>query len=199
MANLVGILALQGCLEPHQKHLHSLQVESRLVSLPEHLAGIQGLILPGGESTTMIKLAKLFGLWEPLKEKAAHIPFWGVCAGSILMANQVENPSQESLGVMDVRVRRNAYGRQLESFQGVVDLLGVRQEPAVFIRAPKFVSWGETVKVAGTVNQEAAFLDNGRHMVTAFHPELTDSSWFHQIFLQRANAISHGLPLNVAT
>ncbi len=192
MANLVGILALQGCIEPHQQHLRSLNAETRLVSLPSHLEGIQGLILPGGESTTMIKLAKLFDLWEPLKKKAAEIPYWGVCAGSILMAKQVENPAQESLGIMDVLVRRNAYGRQLESFQGVVELPGKQLEPAVFIRAPKFVSWGSSVTVAGTVNGDPAFLDDGRHMVTAFHPELTDSSWFHQIFLQRAVAVSKG-------
>jgi pyridoxal 5'-phosphate synthase pdxT subunit len=188
MAKVVGILALQGCIEPHQKHLSTLGVPFRLVSLPEHLEGIDGLILPGGESTTMIRLAKLFSLWEPLKSKANQIPYWGICAGSILMAKEVENPSQESLNVMNIKVRRNAYGRQLESFQGCVDLLNGKSEPAVFIRAPKFLEWGSELKEAGSVDGEVVFLDDDRHMVTAFHPELTDSSWFHQIFLDRINS-----------
>jgi 5'-phosphate synthase pdxT subunit len=188
MAKLVGILALQGCIEPHQKHLSSLGVPFRLVNLPEHLSGIDGLILPGGESTTMIRLANLFSLWDPLKAKAKEIPYWGICAGSILMAKEVENPSQESLGVMNIKVRRNAYGRQLESFQGRVDLENGQREPAVFIRAPKFAGWGREMNEAGKVNGEVVFLDDGRHMVTAFHPELTDSSWFHQIFLNRLNS-----------
>jgi len=190
MEKLVGILALQGCIEPHQKHLDSLGVPHRLVSLPEHLDGIHGLILPGGESTTMIKLAKMFGLWEPLKQKALTIPYWGICAGSILMAKEVENPSQESLSVMDLTVRRNAYGRQLESFQGVVQLPNGQEDPAVFIRAPKFVRWGSQVKEAGRVSGEVCFLDDGFHLVTAFHPELTDSSWFHELFLKRIDTIS---------
>lgn len=190
MRKLVGILALQGCIEPHQKHLDALGVNYRLVQLPEQLEGIQGLILPGGESTTMIKLAKMFGLWDPLIEKAKSIPYWGICAGSILMAKEVENPSQESLSVMDLSVRRNAYGRQLESFQGVVKLANGQEEPAVFIRAPKFVKWGSQVKEAGSVDGDIAFLDDGFHMVTAFHPELTDSSWFHKLFLHRIDQIT---------
>jgi len=186
---MIGILALQGCLEPHAKHLASLGVESLLVKTTADLARVDALILPGGESTTMIKLANFYGLWEHLQQRANEIPYWGICAGSILMAKSVENPSQDSLGVMDVVVRRNAYGRQLDSFQGGVDL-GGRSEPAVFIRAPKFVSWGPAVTVKGKVGGEPAYLDDGRHMITAFHPELTDSPWFHKIFLARVSATS---------
>lgn len=181
----VGILALQGCIEPHQKHLQSLGVESVLVKTVEQLSAVDGLILPGGESTTMIHLAKLFSLWEPLKKRAQEIPYWGICAGSILMASEVENPSQESLGVMPLKVRRNAYGRQLESFQGSVDLEGGSTAQAVFIRAPKFVSWGDSVKIKGTVKGEPSYLEIGKHMVTAFHPELTEDSSFHRIFLNK--------------
>jgi 5'-phosphate synthase pdxT subunit len=179
----IGILALQGCVEPHAEHLRRLGVEARLVRQRKHLGGIQGIILPGGESTTMLKLAHQFGLWEELRELGGKIPFWGVCAGAILMAKQVENPRQESLGTIDLHVRRNAYGRQVDSFQQEIELGGA-VETAVFIRAPKFVSWGKGVAVAGRVSGEAVFLESGRHMVTAFHPELSESPWCHERFLR---------------
>lgn len=180
----IGILALQGCIDPHARHLEKLHVDFSFVKTPSELELVDGLILPGGESTTMIKLAKHYDLWEPLRARAGRIPYWGICAGSIIMARQVENPSQDSLGVFDLSVRRNAYGRQMESFQQNVEL-SQGEEPAVFIRAPKFLSWGKGVSVKGRVQGEPAFLDDGRHMVTAFHPELTESSWFHRIFLER--------------
>lgn len=186
----IGILALQGCVEPHANHLRKLGAEPVYVRLPKDLDGIEGLILPGGESTTMLKLAKQFDLWEPLKKRSTEIPFWGICAGSILMAAKVENPSQESLGVIDLAVRRNAYGRQLESFQQNLQTENGPQ-PAVFIRAPKFLSWGKGVKVQGTLNGDAVFLGDGHHMVTAFHPELTDNSWFHEKFLAEVSRSSH--------
>lgn len=169
-------------MEPHAKHLRSLGAEPVYVRLPQDLEGIEGLILPGGESTTMLKLAKQFGLWDALKAKANEIPFWGICAGSILMASKVENPSQDSLGVMNIEVMRNAYGRQLESFQQNLHT-DQGSQPAVFIRAPKFLKWGSQVKVRGTLHGDAVFLGEGRHMVTAFHPELTESPWFHAQFL----------------
>lgn len=181
---IVGVLALQGAIEAHVKHLKRLGVEARLVKTRADLEAIRGLILPGGESTTMIKLARQLDLWDALAERARTIPYWGVCAGSILMAKEVENPTQESLKVIDVKVRRNAYGRQLESFQQEL-LVDGKPEQAVFIRAPKFVSWGEGVRVRGGVGNEPSFLDDGRHMVTAFHPELTESSWCHELFLKR--------------
>jgi pyridoxal 5'-phosphate synthase pdxT subunit len=179
----VGILSLQGCVEPHAVHLRQLGVNVRYVRQARDLEGIGGLILPGGESTTMLKLARQFELWDKLQALSAAIPFWGVCAGSILMAREVENPSQESLGIMDIQVRRNAYGRQIDSFQQDIELGGGRMEQAVFIRAPKFVSWGAGVQVSGRVAGEAVFLEEGRHMVTAFHPELSPSLWFHEHFL----------------
>ena len=186
MKPVIGILALQGCIEPHEKHLQKLGAEVRLVRSAQDLQGIRGLILPGGESTTMLKLAKQFGLWDELKILAKSIPFWGVCAGSILMARSVENPAQESLDVIDVVVERNAYGRQVDSFQGAVETKEGGMRPAVFIRAPKFKRWGPSVSVQGSVGEDASFLVSERHMVTAFHPELTDDSWFHERFLARA-------------
>lgn len=187
MKKTIGILSLQGCVEPHADHLRALGAEPRPIYKAADLAGIQGLILPGGESTTMLKLAMEWGLWEPLREKAKEIPYWGICAGSILMASEVENPQQPSLGVMQIKVRRNAYGRQVDSFQQSISLKegSAIDAPAVFIRAPKFVSWGSGVNVAGEVNGESVYLDDGRHMVTAFHPELTSSHWCHERFLKR--------------
>lgn len=182
---IIGILALQGCIEPHEKHLRALGAEVRLVRGARDLPGLQGLILPGGESTTMLKLAKQFGLWDELRSLAKQIPFWGVCAGAILMARSVEQPFQESLDVVDLAVERNAYGRQMESFQDAVNTEAGGMRPAVFIRAPKFKSWGPSLHAAGRVGEEVAFLEDERHMVTAFHPELTDDGWFHARFLAR--------------
>ena len=179
---VVGILSLQGCVEPHAVHLRKLGAEVRYVKKPQDLVGIQALVLPGGESTTMLKLAKQFDLWQPLKE--ARVPYWGICAGSILMAKSVENPAQESLGVMDVSVRRNAYGRQLDSFQQQLETDSGPQQ-AVFIRAPKFLAWGSGVTVRGRLRGDAVYLDDGRHFATAFHPELTDNSFFHEQLLAR--------------
>ena len=181
-------MALQGCIEPHNNHLKQLGVEVRYVRLPSDLEGIDGLILPGGESTTILKLAKQFALWNLLKEKAEQIPFWGICAGAILMAKEVQNPSQESLAVMDVVVERNAYGRQVDSFSTTtLELLGEKMEnaEAVFIRAPKFLRWGSGVVVKAKVNGDAVFLESDRHMITAFHPELTENFWCHKIFLEK--------------
>lgn len=182
----IGILALQGCIEPHAKHLEKLGVPYAFVKTKEDLSSVDGLILPGGESTTMIRVAMAFSLWDDLAKRAEAIPYWGICAGSILMAKEVQNPAQISLNTMDLVVKRNAYGRQLDSFQGVVEMEKGNGE-AVFIRAPKFVSWGKGVKVSGKVQGEAVFLEEGRHMVTAFHPELTENSFFHQHFLEKVS------------
>lgn len=187
---IVGVLALQGCVEPHLKHFAKIGVSTREVRLPADLDGLSGLVLPGGESTTILKLAQQFGLWDLLKQKAQEIPFWGVCAGAILMAKTVENPEQPSLAVMDLTVVRNAYGRQLQSFNGALEEVGDERlkvgSPATFIRAPEFKSWGDGVKVLGKVGGKAVFLRQGRHMVTAFHPELSESSWCHEFFVDAA-------------
>jgi 5'-phosphate synthase pdxT subunit len=186
---VIGILALQGAVEPHKKHLQRLGAAIREIRLASDLPGISGLILPGGESTTMLKLAQEFSLWEPLKEAAQKIPFFGVCAGSILMAKEVTNPSQPSLGVMDISVKRNGYGRQLDSFHQNLKLIGLPQTSttAVFIRAPKFISWNKQIMVRAEWNGEAVFLDDGKHLACAFHPELLDDSWAHRFFLERCS------------
>jgi pyridoxal 5'-phosphate synthase pdxT subunit len=188
----VGILALQGCVDPHREHLSKLGVASKLVKLPQDFESIEGLILPGGESTTMIRLAKAFGLWDVLAKESKRIPFWGVCAGSILMAKEVEGPKQESLMIMDFTAERNSYGRQLDSFEGMVQLsqrFEGHTHPALFIRAPRFSKLSSGVSVEGSNGDDAVFLEQGLHMVTACHPELTNDSWFHEYFVGKIRSL----------
>ncbi|MEO5667432.1 MAG: pyridoxal 5'-phosphate synthase glutaminase subunit PdxT [Bdellovibrionota bacterium] len=166
----VGILALQGAVEPHKAHLEALSCEPVEIRTRADLekADFGGLILPGGESSTMLRLLNIFGMKEALVAYAKTHPVWGVCAGSILMAHHVENPEQESLDLIDLDVRRNAYGRQLDSF--TTELAGMRE--AAFIRAPQFKRVGSDVRVVASHNGEPVWIDSGRHMATSFHPEL---------------------------
>ena len=161
---------------------------TKRVRLPEDLQTVNGLVLPGGESTTIAHLLHTFSMWEPMMARAAEVPFWGVCAGSILLAKKLSGnlgPAQKSLGVMDISVERNGYGRQLESFVDQVQLDNVEAVTATFIRAPRFTHWGESVHVKGTVGQEPVFLEEGKHMVTSFHPELGESNFFHRRFIEK--------------
>lgn len=190
---MIGILALQGCVEPHARHLAELGIPCKKVRLAADLDGVRGLILPGGESTTMLHLMRVFQMVEPLQATARVIPFWGVCAGAILMAKELmgaRGPGQVSLGIMDVTVERNAYGRQLESFTDDVELTGGVRESATFIRAPKFIAWGACVEVCGRYRNEVVFLSEGRHMMTAFHPELSENLYFHRLFAERAGFVN---------
>lgn len=177
-------------MEPHERHLSALGVESLRVRTSEDLNKVNGLILPGGESTTMGHLLKVFAMEDAVRERAQKIPYWGICAGSILMAKEIQGkvkgPGQAPLGIMDLVVERNAYGRQLESFTAPIEIDDGSREASTFIRAPKFASWGANVKVRGRYQGEAVFLDEGRHMVTAFHPELSENLFFHKLFLARA-------------
>ena len=188
---MIGILALQGAVEPHEKHFHALGLKTLRVRQAKDLERVQGLVLPGGESTTMLHLLRVFAMVDPLVARAREIPFWGICAGAILMARELEGasrgPGQFSLGIMDFSVERNAYGRQLESFTDDVLLTGGQRESSTFIRAPRFRSWGKGVKVLGERAGEPVFLGEGRHLVSAFHPELSTNLFFHEQF---ANSLS---------
>jgi len=177
----VGILALQGCVQPHVFHLESLGAKIVEVKTRQDLDRVKGLIIPGGESTTLLKLITLFDLEEALIGKSKYIPFWGICAGAILMAKNVSNPAQKSLGIMDFSIERNAYGRQLESFN-----TQLRNSPVSFIRAPKILSYDDKkTKILDIVNEEPVSLVQNKHMITCFHPELSQNkaSAFHQMFL----------------
>jgi 5'-phosphate synthase pdxT subunit len=185
----VGILALQGAVDPHKQHLKSMGVEPVEVRTLDALrkADFAGLILPGGESSTMLRLLNTFGMKQALADYAKTRPVWGICAGSILMAKNVENPAQESFGFIDLDVRRNAYGRQLDSF--TTELAGMRE--AAFIRAPQFKRVGQGVKVVASHNGDPVWVDQGLHMATSFHPELAweRPSPVHKAFLEKINSL----------
>ena len=186
----IGILALQGAFFEHEQMLRSLGVETIKVRLPEHLDGLDGLIMPGGESTTIGKLATEFGLLAPLREFAAVRATWGTCAGLIFLAREVGR-AQPLLGLMDVTVERNAFGRQVDSFETdlAVPTLGERSFPAVFIRAPSIKRAGPDVEVLARLGNGCIVAARQGHLLaTAFHPELTGDDRFHRLFLEMVGA-----------
>jgi 5'-phosphate synthase pdxT subunit len=187
----IGVLALQGAFIEHEKILGRLGVEASEVRLPEQLDGLDGLIIPGGESTTIGKLAVTYGLMEPLREFAAVRALWGTCAGMIFMAKEIFQ-DQPLLAVMDISVRRNAFGRQIDSFEADLDVPSLEHGseepfPAVFIRAPLLVSVDEDAGaevLARLEDGSAVAARQGRLLATSFHPELSDDDRFHRYFLQ---------------
>jgi 5'-phosphate synthase pdxT subunit len=186
----IGVLALQGDFIEHEQILERLGAQAVEVRLPEHLEGLDGLIVPGGESTTIGKVARRWGLLEPLAAFArSGRPLWGTCAGMILMAKEVTDgtPDQPTLELMDVSARRNAFGRQVDSFEADLDVpvLGERPFHAVFIRAPWIERVGEGVEVLARLEDGAIVAARqGNLLATAFHPELTDDDRFHRYFLR---------------
>ncbi|WP_314929994.1 pyridoxal 5'-phosphate synthase glutaminase subunit PdxT [Corynebacterium argentoratense] len=188
---LIGILAVQGGVREHQRTLDELNIEHRAVRRVEHLEGLNGLILPGGESTTMSKLLELGGLLEPLRSALAQgLPAYGTCAGMILLASQVLNtrPDAHWLGAIDMDVRRNAFGRQVDSFEADLDFAGVEGTvPAVFIRAPWVERVGDDVAVLSRVpsGEHAGAIvgvQQGNVMATSFHPEVSGDTRVHEYF-----------------
>jgi len=189
----VGILALQGAFIEHEQVLNRLGVAAREVRLPRDLEGLDGLIVPGGESTTIGKLAAQYDLIDPLRALAqSGKPMWGTCAGMIFMAKNVGR-EQPRLGLMDVTVQRNAFGRQVDSFEADLDVKGIdgaRPFHAIFIRAPLIESVGAGVDVLARVdrNNEAVIVavQQGNLLATSFHPELSADDRFHRFFLSLA-------------
>ena len=186
----IGILALQGAFIEHENILAHLGVEPVEVRLPRHLEGLDGLIIPGGESTAIGKLAVRWQLVEPIRALAqAGRPLWGACAGTILMAKEIVEGDQPLLGLMDITVRRNAFGRQVDSFEAnlMIPVLGEAPFHAVFIRAPLITTTGEGVEVVARLENETVVAAcQGNLLATAFHPELTDDDRFHRYFLTLA-------------
>jgi 5'-phosphate synthase pdxT subunit len=174
----VGVLALQGDYEAHGRMLAALGHEVRAVKTVEHLAGVQALVLPGGESTTMLKFLHGEGLMQPLRDAiASGMPVLGTCAGAILLANDVRNPAQDSLAVLDIAIERNGYGRQLESF--VTRLSGppgLDDLEAVFIRAPVIREVGEGVEVVVRHEGQPVLVRQGNVWAASFHPEMTSDA-----------------------
>ncbi|MFL7791382.1 MAG: pyridoxal 5'-phosphate synthase glutaminase subunit PdxT [Anaerolineae bacterium] len=185
----IGVLALQGAFIEHEQVLKRIGVEAVEVRLPEHLDRLDGLIIPGGESTTIGKVARRWGLLEPLLAFArSGRPLWGTCAGMIFIAKDVVDgkPDQPLLALLDVTVRRNAFGRQVDSFEADLDVPALGDEPfhAVFIRAPLIERVGEGVEVLAKLGDEMIVaVRQGNLLATAFHPELTEDDRFHRYFL----------------
>ena len=183
----IGVLALQGDFDAHRKRLEELGAEVVLVRKPEQLDEIDGLFIPGGESSTFLKLLGEAG-FEKLKHFVQVKPTFGTCAGAILLANEVENPEQPGLGVLDIRIRRNAYGRQVDSSIREGKFHG---EPAemVFIRAPKIERVGPGVEVIATEGDDPVAVRQGRVMAATFHPELSADTRVHRAFLDLISAV----------
>ena len=193
---VIGVLALQGDFDAHRRRLEELGAEVVLVKKPEQLDQIDGLVIPGGESGTFLKLLGEAG-FEKLKDFVKSKPTFGTCAGAILLASEVENPQQVGLGALNIRIRRNAYGRQIDSSiregKFVTDLhcnLNQSSSPLdqsplemVFIRAPKIVHVGEGVKVMATEGSDPVAVRQGKAMAATFHPELSEDPRVHQAFL----------------
>ena len=182
----IGILALQGDFDAHRKAVERAGGRALEVRTAKELDACDGLIVPGGESTTMLKLLDIENLTEPLRRFAARKPIFGTCAGAILLAHSVTRPAQPSLNLIDIDVERNAYGRQIDSRVARVDAGGQEME-AVFIRAPKIRRVGTGGKILATYNGDPVWVEQGRHMVTTFHPELTPDSRVHQRFLDKVS------------
>ncbi|WNI33047.1 pyridoxal 5'-phosphate synthase glutaminase subunit PdxT [Streptomyces sp. ITFR-6] len=190
---VIGVLALQGDVREHLIALASADALARPVRRPEELAEVDGLVVPGGESTTMSKLAALFGMLEPLRERvAAGMPVYGTCAGMILLADKILDPrsGQETIGGIDMIVRRNAFGRQNESFEAAVDVAGIDGGPVegVFIRAPWVESVGARAQVVAEHGGHIVGVRQGNALATSFHPELTGDHRLHAYFVDMVRA-----------
>ncbi len=186
---MVGVLALQGDFREHKEALRRLGLEAREVRKPEHLPGLRALIVPGGESTTIGKLAREYGLEEAVRHQVEEgsLALFGTCAGAIWMAREILGyPGQPRLGVLDVAVERNAFGRQVESFREEVEVKGLGAFPGVFIRAPVFRRLGEGVEVLAELGGLPVLVRQGRLLASSFHPELTGDARLHRYFLELA-------------
>ncbi|MFI6701398.1 pyridoxal 5'-phosphate synthase glutaminase subunit PdxT [Streptomyces sp. NPDC050509] len=193
-APAIGVLALQGDVREHLAALAAAGAVAGTVRRPEELAEVEGLVIPGGESTTMSKLAALFGMLEPLRTRvAAGMPVYGTCAGMIMLAEKILDPrsGQETVGGIDMIVRRNAFGRQNESFEAAVEVAGVEGGPVegVFIRAPWVESVGAEVQVLAEYGGHVVAVRQGVALATSFHPELTGDHRLHRFFTDMVRSV----------
>ena len=181
----IGVLAIQGDYEAHKSRLEQLGAKVMLIRKPEQLDAIDAIVIPGGESSTFLNFLIEHGFLDKLREFVRTKPAFGTCAGAILLAREVENPPQESLRAMDIRVRRNAYGRQVDSsIREARTKLGEQPLEMVFIRAPKIVATGKDVEVLATESGDPVLVRQGKLMAATFHPELSSDSRVHQEFLK---------------
>lgn len=180
----VGILALQGAVSPHIDIYSALGVSAVEVKSSSDLFSVERLIIPGGESTTMLHLIKKSGLWDSLVEFSKKNPVWGICAGSILIAKEVSNPSQDSFGFINITAQRNFYGSQRESFSDDVFFpLCDSRRKVDFIRAPKLTALSKDVEILGTYHNTPVFFKQNKILASSFHIELTQEPLLHKYFL----------------
>ncbi|TYB31043.1 MAG: pyridoxal 5'-phosphate synthase glutaminase subunit PdxT [Candidatus Mcinerneyibacterium aminivorans] len=180
----VGILGFQGAIEEHEKILSEYGISTIRIKRKDDFQNIDKLIIPGGESTVMRKFLIEYGLKKLFKETAAHIPVWGICAGSIILSKKVDDKFN-NLGIIDVNIKRNAYGRQINSSIKNIDIskLGISNYRGVFIRAPKIIGFKDDIISLGMYEDEHVFLQKDNIMLTTFHPELTDDRRIYNHFL----------------
>jgi len=188
---LVGVLAVQGAFAEHEAMLHAVGADSRQVRTPDELTGLDGLVIPGGESTTFGLVAERSGLLPALRDAVSSgLPILGTCAGMIMLARATTGGAQPLVGGMDTVVRRNAFGRQVASFEAEIEMPAIGEEPvtAVFIRAPWIERAGPGVEVMATRDEHPVAARQGNLLVTAFHPELTDDTRVHALFVDMVRA-----------
>ena len=187
----VGVLAIQGDFAEHIAVLGELGVTAREIRLPEQLHSLDGLIIPGGESTTLSRLMTIYNLRDPIAEMAAQgHAIWGTCAGMIMLSQEITEQDPVPLGIMDIGVQRNAFGRQVDSFEQALNVDGIGEDPyhAIFIRAPVIIRVGPAVRVLSKLeDQRPVAVQQGNLIATSFHPELTRDYRFHSYFLNLAN------------
>lgn len=184
---VIGILGVQGAVREHEQILRTLGVETVVVKSVTDLDGIDGLVLPGGESTTMRRLIDRYGLLDVLRSKVTTLPMFGTCAGMILLASEL-NEGPAHLQAIPMMVRRNAFGRQVDSFETMLAVEGVGQDvEAVFIRAPYVEQVGEGVRVLAKAGDAIVTVETDLHLACSFHPELTTDSRLHHYFIQKIN------------
>jgi len=199
---LIGVLAIQGAFARHVEALTRLGAQVREVRNESDLKGLDGLVIPGGESTTMTRVMRTEGMLAPLAEFGRQHPVFGTCAGMILMGAPGDDPRVAAFDWMPIRVKRNAYGSQVDSFRDFGTVTGLNGNPEfemVFIRAPKFEVTADGAEVIGTCRGEPAMVRFGHHLATAFHPELTDDDRIHRMWLAGVLAARRGRPTQGAT
>ena len=188
----IGVLAIQGDFLEHRKMLDSIGIESKEVRLPDELENLEGLIIPGGESTTIVQLIDIYGLRAPLVDKVNQgLAIWGTCAGMIVIAKNLNDKRPNPLGLMDIEVSRNAFGRQIDSFETDLDIQGMDGPPmhAIFIRAPLVTQIGTEVEILAEVDDgKPVAVKQNRVIATSFHPELTEDSRMHSMFVDIAHS-----------
>lgn len=186
----IGVLGIQGDIQEHLRTVEKLGHKAIWIKNPEQLDNIQALIMPGGESTTMTRLMKIFSLWDKIKNKIhSGMPVFATCAGMVILSEIIENyPHQETMGVLPVRIERNGYGRQVDSFETEIEIPYIendRQLLAVFIRAPRIIGTHGSVDILATYKNDPVLVEYKNILAASFHPELTDDTRIHEYFLRK--------------